>query len=358
VAVTVRKGMPSAELDRETFAQRFRARFHDPQFANRQDDIERLLDAAWEIYKQHRKAPRTQPAGQGYADPSYELSVEWLATRDAVHAAEARQTDANAPSRVLVINGSSRSDQTCPGEMSKTYRLARIAEDTIADHPGFEVDFLDLSHLTSERDRIIYPCKACVSTAMPLCHWPCSCYPNHSLGQVNDWMNELYPRWVAAHGVMILCPVNWYQVPSPLKLMIDRLVCADGGNPDPSSTHGKDPERAKAIELAGWDYPRHLAGRVFSVVVHGDSEGVDEVRRLLHDWLANMRLVPAGKLAQVGSYIGYEKPYATSHDDLDADDAVQEEVRNAARAIVAGVALMRRNMLERPDAGLIEPRQK
>jgi hypothetical protein len=33
---------------------------------------------------------------------------------------------------------------------------------------------------------------------------------------------------------------DWYQAPSTLKLMIDRLVCADGGNPDPTSTGGKD----------------------------------------------------------------------------------------------------------------------
>jgi multimeric flavodoxin WrbA len=29
-----------------------------------------------------------------------------------------------------------------------------------------------------------------------------------------------------------MTPVNWYQVPRVLKAMIDRLVCADGGNPD------------------------------------------------------------------------------------------------------------------------------
>ena len=60
------------------------------------------------------------------------------------------------------------------------------------------------------------------------------------MGQIHDWMNELYPRWVAAHGVMIVTPVHWYQAPSVLKLMMDRLVCADGGNPDPTSTHGKE----------------------------------------------------------------------------------------------------------------------
>ena len=45
---------------------------------------------------------------------------------------------------------------------------------------------------------------------MALCHWPCSCYPNYSLGHTDDWMNEIYPLWVAAHGIMIVAPVNWY----------------------------------------------------------------------------------------------------------------------------------------------------
>src|SRR5258708_20325438 len=106
---------------------------------------------------------------------------------------------------------------------------------------------------------------------MPVCPWPCSCYPNHAMGQVNDWMADIYPRWVAAHGVMILCPVNWYQAPSTLKLMIDRLVCADGGNPDPTSTGGKDAERAKELELAGWPYPRHLARRALPSLGHPHS---------------------------------------------------------------------------------------
>ena len=130
---------------------------------------------------------------------------------------------------------------------------------------------------------------------MPLCHWPCSCYPNHALGQIGDWMNEIYQRWAAAHGVMIVTPVHWYQAPSALKLMIDRLVCADGGNPDPTSTGGKDPKKAKALELAGWAYPKHLAGRVYGLVVHGDVGGVEGTRRALADWLDGMGLVDAGR---------------------------------------------------------------
>jgi multimeric flavodoxin WrbA len=242
--------------------------------------------------------------------------------------------------------------------MSKTYRFATLARELVAAETGFEADFLDLSRLTSEYGRTIHPCKACVSTAMPLCHWPCSCYPNHAMGQTGDWMAELYPRWAAAHGVMILCPVNWYQAPSVLKLMIDRLVCADGGNPDPTTTHGKDPRRAKELELRGWSYPKHLAGRVFSVVVHGDAAGAGALRRSLVDWLTDMQLVPAGPQAQLDRYIGYFEPYATSHDDLDADRDVHEEVRNAARELVNAVKRMRAGKLPRTDKGLKRTREK
>ena len=55
--------------------------------------------------------------------------------------------------------------------MSKTFRLAQSARDVIDAVPRFEVDFLDLSVRAAEYGRVIYPCKACVSTAMPLCHW-------------------------------------------------------------------------------------------------------------------------------------------------------------------------------------------
>ena len=357
-STTVRKGMPSVELSREEFSRRFRRRFYDPAFDGSEREIATLEAIAWDGYSNSRKSPRTQAAGPGYADPSYQLSVEWIETRGQILVEQDRQKNPASPARILLINGSSRSDQTCPGEMSKSFRFARIAEEIFKENAGVEIDVLDLSTVTSEYGRVIYPCKACVSTAMPLCHWPCSCYPNHSLGQVNDWMAELYPRWMAAHGVMIICPVNWFAAPSSPKLMIDRLVCADGGNPDPSSTHGKKPEEAKALELAGWPYPRHLAGRVFAVTVHGDIEGADDARRALTEWLTSMGLIAAGHLSEVGGYIGYSEPYATSHDALDADLAIQEDVRNAARALVRGVAQMRAGDLKQPDAGLKEPKPK
>ena len=148
---------------------------------------------------------------------------------------------------------------------------------------------------------------------MPLCHWPCTCYPNHATGQTGDWMAEIYERWVAAHGVIIVTPVYWYQAPSVLKLMMDRLVCADGGNPDPTSTSGKDAAKAKKLELDGWPYPKHLAGRVYGVFVHGDVAGIEGLRRSLCDWLDWMGLIDAGNVARLDRYIGYYEPYASSH---------------------------------------------
>jgi multimeric flavodoxin WrbA len=356
--ITVRKDMPSARLDKDEFARRVRARFYDPAFDTLADEIDKIIDAAWSGYDEYRKSPHARAAGPGYADPSYELPIEWIAARDAIRRAEEQQKSPQAKSRILLVNGAPRSNQTCPGEMSKTYRLTEIARDIIAEETDFESELLDLSRLTSEYGRTIYPCKACVSTAMPLCHWPCSCYPNHAMGQAGDWMNEIYPKWAAAHGIMIVSPVHWYQAPTVLKSMMDRLVCADGGNPDPTSTGGKDPEKAKAIEMAGWDYPRHLAGRVFSVVVHGDAVGAETLRRSLADWLSDMGLIGAGRQAVIDRYVGYYEPYATSHEALDRDQAFQEETRNAACALVTAVKLLRAGQLPRPDRRLKDPRPK
>jgi multimeric flavodoxin WrbA len=352
-----RKGQFGGMLARDEFHLRFRRAFGHPSFDTIQDALAQVEEVAWDTYINNKKTAGTEKAGSGFADPGYDLSVEWKATRDRLLAAEAKQKDTNTRSRVLLICGADRNDGTCPGEISKTFRLLHIAHEVL-DAENVEVDVLDLSRLVSDYDRHIHPCKGCVSTAMPLCHWPCSCYPNYGLHQTNDWMAEIYEQWVAAHGIIIFTPVYWYQSPSALKLMIDRLVCADGGNPDPTTTSGKNAEQAKALEEAGWSYPKHLAGRTYGVVVHGDVAGVEGTRRALADWLDWMGLIDAGTQARVDRYIGYYESYAQSHDALDRDMAVQEEVRNVARAVMRAVAEMRADRLSMPDADLPRPRPK
>lgn len=352
-----RKGQFGGMLSREEFRQRFLRSFGHPDFQQVQEALAQLEEVAWNTYINSKKTAHIQKAGAGFADPDFDLSVEWRDTRDRLLAAEARQKDRAIPSRILLICGADRNDGTCPGEMSKTFRLVQIARQVL-EPEDIDVDVLDLSRLVSDYDRHIHPCKGCVSTAMPLCHWPCSCYPNHALRQTNDWMGEIYEKWVAAHGVIIFTPVYWYQSSSVLKLMIDRLVCADGGNPDPTTTSGKDAEKAKALELGGWHYPKHLAGRTYGVVVHGDVAGIEGTRRALCDWLDWMGLVDAGAQSRLDRYIGYYDSYARSHESLDRDGAIQEEVRNVAKAVMNAVKEMREGRLSRPDAGLRQPRPK
>jgi multimeric flavodoxin WrbA len=353
-----RRGMPDVALGQEEFKRRFRAQFRDPSFDALASELDRIAAAAFEAYSAYRKSPRTRKAGVEFGDPNFELSEEWLAARLAVRDAQRRHDDPAARARILIINAASRSEHTCPGEMSKTWRLAQIAREAMAAEGDFEIEVLDLSRLASEYGRKIHPCKNCFSTSPALCHWPCSCYPNYALGQTQDWMNDIYPMWVAAHGVMIVTPVNWYSTSSPLKLMIDRLVCADGGNSDPTLTCGKDSAKAKEIELKGWNYPHHLAGRLFAIAVHGDAAGAGGVRRALSDWLKDLELRPAGPSAELDRYVGYWRPYATSHDDLDADLAFQEEVRNAARTLARAVVADRAGVFIDAGEGLEKPRQK
>ena len=354
---TVRKGQAGPRLEREEFHRKFIDQFFDPAFEAVAEQLAAVEEVAWQAYHDKRKAPRTVKAGPGFADPDYDLSIEWKEAHERLLAAEARQKDPATPSRILLINGAARNDGSCPGEISKTWRLTQLARDTLAAQ-GVETDVLDLSRIISDYDRHIHPCKACVSTAMPLCHWPCSCYPNHSERQTGDWMNEIYERWVSAHGIIIMTPVYWYQTPSTLKLMIDRLVCADGGNPDPSSTGGKDAAKAKRIELDGWDYPKHLAGRAFGLVVHGDVAGIEGTRRSLSDWLNWMGLVDSGSFGQLDRFVGYYESYAESHETLDRDTAFQEEVRNVARAVALTVGDLRAGRVAPPGARLQNPRPK
>jgi hypothetical protein len=139
---------------------------------------------------------------------------------------------------------------------------------------------------------------------------------------------------------------------------MDRLVCADGGNPDPTRTHGKNAREAKEIELAGWHYPKHLAGRVFGLVVHGDAEGAENVRRGLSDWLISMELEPAGNAAQPDRYIGYWKAYATNHYDLDSDKVLFQEVIGVASVVASAVKAKREGKLTTVAASASAPRQK
>jgi len=71
-----------------------------------------------------------------------------------------------------------------------------------------------------------------------------------------------------------------------------------------------------------------------------------------------MGFIDAGAQSRLDRYIGYFEPYATSHDALDKDEKLQEEVRNVARAVTKTVVELRAGRLQEVQPKLSRPRPK
>ena len=71
-----------------------------------------------------------------------------------------------------------------------------------------------------------------------------------------------------------------------------------------------------------------------------------------------MGFIDAGAQARLDRYVGYYEPYATSHDALDRDKALQEESRNVARAVAKAVVELRAGRLQKVQPTLSRPRPK
>ena len=126
-----RKGMPSPQTrSRTEFRKRFLSQFIDPAFEPLKAELDKVVGAAWDGYSNHRKAPRTHKAGAGFADPDYDLADRLASPlTKPIEQAQREHDDPNEPPCILIVNGSSRSEHTCPGEMSKSWRLLEIARE-------------------------------------------------------------------------------------------------------------------------------------------------------------------------------------------------------------------------------------
>ncbi len=180
------------------------------------------------------------------------------------------------PYRVLIISGSNRRQYNCPGVDSKSRMLMlRMAENLPQD---WEIDYEDLGNVYKREH--IQSCNACVSTSMALCVWPCNCYSKNSRAEPDlMWNLDLYARLDMADAWAIIGPINWYAPSSNLKLMFDRMVCMNGGNPNEKLIGHKDPEKAMALEhTKKWKElsVNHLEGRTAAFFCYGD-DGGDEI---------------------------------------------------------------------------------
>jgi len=187
--------------------------------------------------------------------------------------------------RILLIQAGSRSVDSCPNKDTKTRHIVKLIKNNAPE--GVTVDIVDLA---IEGDgTIIQPCKGCVGTSSLHCHWgedDCSCYgPGSASEDLYDAMYEkgIYKKLKACDGFMILGSVQWFNSPSQLVAMFQRLVSAsltitkeeakvifDGDI--------KNAEKTKAAEKSGKyeDLKRNqLTGKIAAFYVQGDGGAAD-----------------------------------------------------------------------------------
>jgi hypothetical protein len=186
-----------------------------------------------------------------------------------------RLPPAERPFRVLLIAGADRRQYNCPGVDSKARTLMLRMRDRLPQE--WEIDLEDLGNVYSRAQ--IRSCNACVSSSMALCVWPCNCYePKSWIEPDLMWNLDLYARLDLADAWVIIGPVYWYAPSSNLKLMFDRLVCMNGGNPREDLIAHKDPALAMQLEHSPeWSElsRNHLEGRTAAFFCYGD-DGADE----------------------------------------------------------------------------------
>ena len=172
-------------------------------------------------------------------------------------------------------------------------------------------------------------------------------------------MNDIYPRWVAAHGVMIVTPVYWYQAPSRAEADDGSAGLRRWRQSRPDHHRRQEAEEGKGARARRLGLPTAPAGRAFSVVVHGDAAGAETVRQSLHDWLTDMDLVPAGNAAlnsiATSATTSPMRPATTRSIET---TACKRKSKNAARTLAAAVRLARSGTFPVADRGLDEPRPK
>jgi multimeric flavodoxin WrbA len=183
--------------------------------------------------------------------------------------------------KILVVLGSARSKDNCPGQDSKTSKIVTQALKDLPD--DIEIDLLDLA---IEPDKpIIQPCKGCISTAGGAhCNYPCNCY--FKKDKVHpDFMSDfdVYKRFMKADAFIVFTPINWWSVSSQVKTMFDRLVCGSLTITVEQADEmlGENKKNAKYTKIFSDtdEYKKmvknHYEGKVGAFYVHGD-DGADD----------------------------------------------------------------------------------
>jgi multimeric flavodoxin WrbA len=134
--------------------------------------------------------------------------------------------------------------------------------------------------------------------------------------------SDVYEKWLFAHGVMVIAPAASSAIEDRFKAAIDRMASAG--------------------------YPHRLADRAYGVVVHGETQAAEESRRALTDWFDQMDMVDSDTYAILDRYVGYHESF-TGDEQQKAEEDIQAEVRNVARAVANAVSDLRAGRLTPPE---------
>ena len=193
--------------------------------------------------------------------------------------AEATQNN-DAKIKIVAIQGSPRTKNSCSGGDSKTAFLIKKAIDDLPKY--VKVDVIDLK-VDNDKPQV-RPCKGCVGTANGFqCHYPCSCFSKDDGTDDLMYQQNVYKKLENADGFAVFTPVQWFGPSSQVKAMFDRLVCINLtlSLDDAKKIMGEDyknPKVTTKTELSG-EYEsllkNHYEGKVAAFFVQGDDGAND-----------------------------------------------------------------------------------
>ena len=198
--------------------------------------------------------------------------------------------------RVMLIQGGTRSKETCPGKDTKLqYIIQQLKKEAPDD---VEIDVLDLA--VKGDGVIVQPCKGCIGTAGGYhCQWRtagvegdekvrgCTCYgPGSNSPDLPDLLHQehAYYRMQQADAIMILSPIHWYNLSAPVLTMLSRLVCASGtvpaeiiaaSHPEGSLKDAQHNVKLEESKVFDQHYKNHLEGKIIGIWAQGD-DGADD----------------------------------------------------------------------------------
>jgi multimeric flavodoxin WrbA len=191
---------------------------------------------------------------------------------------------------VVLIQGSPRDKDTCPGMTSKTHKIVDYIVDKWSPFINFKV--IDLS-VNLDKKPIVQPCKGCISSAGGMhCHFGCDCYFKGDK-EHPDLLHELdvYELLQSCDAFIVLSPIHWHSVSAQVKTLFDRLVCINLtlSRDDAKKILGddiKNPNVTGKLHKSGkYNHllRNHLEGKVAAFYVHGDDGANDYNDRDLPD---------------------------------------------------------------------------